>query len=390
MHVLILAQQDSLMIISAAKKVGVAAIGDVLDIATWSNIPYYFYSTGEKMGYFNEPWQLNLSKFSIFRRIWNMKQIISGRGKGGYQYSSDFLDRAEGQIHKSYFASNVVSFNQVFPRATSILRANGKMFYYIDTTLNDLFNEPDYGINIPLKQKKIAIEQERKNYQHAEGVVVMGRWVEQSLLKYYKVPAAKISHILPGANISLPDGFNPCPFSPGAGITRDLVLGFVGKDWKRKGLLFLLRVQEELLRKGLRVKVRIIGNYPDELRGREGLECTGFIDKRKQMPEFIAAIASCDFGCLFSTTEALGISTLEFLRAGVPVMGFYYQGLKDTLLEGASLRFRPGESARAVAEGIVSVCREGETYSNLKDKAILSMEEVTWEKTVSKFATLVP
>ena len=77
------------------KKVGLAAVGDVLDINCWSNIPFYLFKAGRKASLFDEPWSLDMSKFTVSRIAWNARQLLLGKGKGGYQYSKDFLDKAE-------------------------------------------------------------------------------------------------------------------------------------------------------------------------------------------------------------------------------------------------------------------------------------------------------
>jgi glycosyltransferase involved in cell wall biosynthesis len=369
--------------------IGIAAVGDVTDINTWSNIPYYFFKAGESGNYFTEPWKLDLSAFRTSRTAWNMLNAVTGRGIGGYQYSKDFLDKAEQQIPPEYFSSTVISFNQVFPRASSVRQSGGRMFYYIDTTLHDLFNTDQYGINIPERMKQFALKQEQHNYEQADGVVTMGRWSHESLINHYSIQPNKIHHILPGANLALPGDFSAMGFASGAGTSRELRLGFVGKDWKRKGLPLLLDVRDCIVATGLKATVVALGNAPAELNRREGIEFSGFIDKRTDIDRFVATISSCDIGCLFSSAEALGISTLEFLRVGVPVAGFYHQGLKDTLVDSASLRFELNDSAKTIADRIVSIVRDERTLRSLKENAMLNSSRVTWDACVEKWKKVI-
>jgi glycosyltransferase involved in cell wall biosynthesis len=374
---------------SSVKRIGVAAVGDVLDINTWSNIPYFFYTTGRKQGVFSEPWRVDVSRFSFSRMRWNALQVLLGRGPGGFQYSPGFIEACERQIPREYFSSTVISFNQVFPRASTIRACGGEIYYYIDTTLHDLFREESYGIHIAPTMKELALKQEKENYANAVAVVSMGKWVHKSLADIYELPPASIHHILPGANIDSPETSSIRPFIPGAGIERDLILGFVGKDWRRKGLDFLLDVRDSLAAMGIRSVVRAIGNSPDEFKQREGFEYTGFINKQVDGPGFIDAVSSCDFGCLFSKAEALGISTLEFLRLGVPVMGFNTHGLSDTLIDGASLKFEPETSAKAVAEMLASVVRDTKSLKALKETAVQKRELVDWQTTIKKWEHLL-
>lgn len=370
-------------------QVGVAVIGDVLDINCWSNIPYYFYTKGKTAGIFNEPWRLDVNAMKWSRAIWNMKQILRGIGKGGYQYSGDFLDRAEAQIPHHYFSSTVISFNQVFPRASSVHRAGGRIYYYIDTPLKELFSKDSYDVHIPEVMQQIAIDQEKSNYAAAEAVVTMGSWVHHSLLSFYGLSQTKVKHILPGANLELPVEFKPRPFKPGLGLQEDLVLGFIGKDWKRKGLSFLLELRDDLASRGYKVKVKAIGKCPEELLNRVGLNFTGFLDKQRHNDEFVQIISDCHIGCLFSDAEALGISVLEFLRVGVPVAGFFHQGLVDTLMDGASLRFPLHAKVSEVADDFENFILNTQRQRQLKDTALTCMDTVVWEHCVRRFKDLL-
>lgn len=364
---------------------GVAAIGDVTDIQCLSGSPYYFYTSGKQMGLFSQPWMLDMNRFQIARFVWNIKNYLRGNGIGGYQFSKAFLCKAEAEIPKAYFSSEIVSFNQMFPRASSVVKNGGKVYYYIDATLHDLFVEKSYNIQVSDAVKKEALLQERENYQLAEAVITMGSWIHETLKDLYGVPASKIHQILPGANLIIQNQFQPEMRPPAPGISRDLVLGFIGKDWKRKGLPLLLDVRDELASRGYRVMVKAIGNCPDELLSRKGLTYTGFINKQTSTSEFIEIISSCDIGCLFSESEALGISILEFLRVGVPVAGFSHQGLKETLLPGASLKFDIMATVPMIADSFEKFILDSQLQSDLKNGAIQYSGKVTWAECINSF-----
>lgn len=369
--------------------IGLAVVGDVLDINTWSNTPWYFYQEGARQGLFNQPWRLDMSRFSMSRNLWNVGQIVTGKGKGGYQYSPSFLDKAESMIDPSYFSSTVISMNQVFPRAKKIVAAGGKIYYYIDMTLADLFSEISYNVNIPESAKQEALEIEKENYANATGVVSMATWVHKSLRDFYKLPANKIHAIMPGAN--LPPETIDVVRTPadGAGTTRDLVLGFIGKDWKRKGLVALLDARDIMEQRGYKVKVTVIGNYPEELAARQGVHYSGFIDKRSDHRKFIETISACDIGCLFSDSEALGISILEFLSVGVPVAGYAHQGTLDTLIPGASIRFNLSDGPETIAQRLSSVIERPNELEELRRHAGSMRKNVTWENTVRQWTHLL-
>jgi len=367
-------------------RVGVAAVGDVLDINCWSNIPYYFFTTGVKHKVFHQPWRLHTNQLKIHRYLWNARQFLIHGQTGGFQYSDYFLDLAERQIPSGYFGDTVISFNQLFPRALSLSSKGGRVYYYIDATLYDLFHLPGYAIRVPEKVKQRAIALEKENYAHSEAVVTMGRWIHKTLREVYQVPDHKLFHILPGANFVLPQDYL---FPRKNDDNNRLVLGFVGKDWKRKGLVLLRQVQQIMQQKGYEVIIKVIGNCPEELLHASDIQYCGFINKQTDTEKFINEIASCDIGCLFSTDEALGISVLEFLRVGVPVAGFFYQGMEDTLLEGASFRFSPSDSAESIALAFEKFLLDNNLRNIMNQKARDYSQYVTWDRCIEEWKQLL-
>jgi glycosyltransferase involved in cell wall biosynthesis len=371
------------------KRIGIAAVGDVTDIAAFSGTPYYFMKASHKAGWNSYGWEMDLSKVNFHRYIWNFAQVMRFKKKGGYQYSKDFATRISNQIPKEFFSDTIISLNQTFPRVTSILEYSGQIYYYIDCTLYDLFNEKAYEINISNSIIEKALAQEKENYDRALALVCMGSWVKNSLINYYQIPDSKIFTILPGANLELPYNFIWKDPEGNPGITRDLILGFVGKDWRRKGLPILIDICNVLKNKGYKLKIKAIGNCPDELKNLDCIEYSGFIDKQTESDKFIQNISSCDIGCLFSSSEALGISTLEFIRVGVPVAGFYHQGLKDTLFEGASFRFNFNNSISEIAEEIEKFILNKNLRENMKLKAREYSSFVTWDRCIGEWGKIL-
>jgi glycosyltransferase involved in cell wall biosynthesis len=127
---------------------------------------------------------------------------------------------------------------------------------------------------------------------------------------------------------------------------------------------------------------------PPELIGRPGVEFVGFIDKRAGATRFADFLAGCDVGCLFSDREALGISTLEFLRVGVPVAGFALEGPADTLPPDAGFRFPPAASAGAVADRLDAYLGDEDEQRAFAAAARGYAGQVTWDRCVREFQTV--
>jgi glycosyltransferase involved in cell wall biosynthesis len=367
----------------------IAITGDAGDINCWSGIPYHFGQAARARGEPAAPWRLELGSFGLARRRWNLGQVLCARGIGGYQYSQAFLNRAEAAIPADQWQGRVVTFNQHFPRGRSVTTRGGQLIHYIDATFASFCAPGGLAANLPAQVQAAARAIERENYATSEQIVTMARWATESVVRECGVSPAKVATILPGANLDLPPDYTFPLVIREAGRDRPLVLGFVGKDWKRKGLPFLLEVRTELVRMGMPAVVRCAGHCPPELRRIEGLEYAGFIDKAIEPGRFVTFLAGCDVGCLFSEHEPLGISTLEFLRAGVPVTGFMTEGVADTVPPDAGFRFEPNTTAEAVALALHAAFSDESIAGRLRAAAQAWSPLVTWERCIEEWRQLL-
>lgn len=367
----------------------IAATGDAGDINCWSGIPWHFGEAARSLGWRATPWRLDLAAHTRARRWWNLRRVLSGRGLGGYQYSEAFLDRAEAEVPDRLWANTVLTFNQHFPRTQSVAARGGRLVHYLDATFASLSRQQGWVDHVSSSAIDEALAVERENLRRSARVVTMARWAAVAAVQEHGLAADNVFTILPGANLELPVDFD-FPVVPGqTGVDRPLVLGFVGKDWRRKGLSFLMDVRTQLQRQGLSAVIRCAGHCPRELQREPGVEYTGFIDKSRTPARFVEFLTGCDVGCLFSSHEPLGISTLEFLRAGVPVAGFVCEGVADTIPPDAGFRFEPGTGAEAVAEALGAACRNGEVFPRLRAAARRWSPLVTWERCIKEWGELL-
>jgi glycosyltransferase involved in cell wall biosynthesis len=370
---------------SNARQRWVAAVGDVEDINCWSGIPFHFLAAARCVGFAQRACRLDMAQFSAQRRWWNAGQLLRGRAPGGFQYSESFLAATEAAVLPARIDGDVITFHQHFPRTATVHAAGGRLFHYLDATFASACREGGWAERLPRDVQERARASERENLQRSDLVVTMARWAAQSVIEDCGVASEKVRTILPGANLELD---TEAPTSSRA-AAAPLVLGFIGKDWQRKGLPFLLAVRRELDALGLRAVVRAAGHCPPELQREAGLEFVGFIDKAKEPQRFVEFLRGCDLGCLFSAREPLGISTLEFLRAGVPVAGFAIEGMADTLPPDAGFRFAPTATAHEVADAIAETFRAEGRLDYLKAGARAWAPRVTWERCVSEWAALL-
>ena len=365
----------------------VAALGDVLDPNCFGGVPYQFFRAAKVQGFAGEAWRVNLPHLRRDRLLWNAGRVASGHRPGGFQFTAAGRKAALARSNPGLLATEIISFHQHVPPAEAVVAAGGTLNYYIDTTYEQLFSV--YGLDRTLSPavRRQALEYEREAFRAARRIVTCQTWALRSLVNDYGIPAEKCAAIMLAPNYPTHPGIRPRP-EGAPGRDRPFVIGFIGKDWRRKGLKILVEAAAILRRMGAKVTVRAMGFLAADCPYRDEIECLGFmgyIDKEKHFGPFLH---SCDLGCLFSSAEALGTAVLEFLGVGVPVAGFTVNGLSDALPASASFRFPSDTTPEAIAEAFRSYLDDELRQESFRENAIRLAASLTWERCVEEFRML--
>ncbi len=363
----------------------VTVVGDPNDINTWSNIPYFFMKAGQRAGFLDGGPPLKPEKLKLQRWGWNLWTLLRTGGYGGFQYSPYFLDRLFGQVETDPDRDEFISHFPLLPPEPA--ERGYRVSYYLDATLTQNFE--DYGVaeNVSPSVRERALKQERRNFRHADHLIGMSEWTARSFIEDYDMPPEKV-HVVPGgANLreeDLPDTIE----SAAPSDLQPLRLGFIGKNWRRKGLLFLLDVADVFADRDIEVEIVAIGPEPSALPNHAALRPKGFIDKAMDLPRFVDVVRSMHFGCLFSDIEAFGISNVECLRLGVPVLASDVGGIPDTVPEGLGLLFDPDDSPEAVADRLQAFVDDPSRYRKLRTRALDKSSWCTWDRVIEQFEAI--
>jgi glycosyltransferase involved in cell wall biosynthesis len=115
----------------------------------------------------------------------------------------------------------------------------------------------------------------------------------------------------------------------------------------------------------------------------------GFIHKARDLPRFVEVVRSFHFGCLLSHAEALGISTLECLRLGVPVIGTAVGGIVDAVPEDAGLLVPAERTSEHLADELAAVLESPERYARMREAAREVASFQSWDRAALEFLTLL-
>jgi glycosyltransferase involved in cell wall biosynthesis len=360
-------------------------VGDPNDINTWSNTSYFFLKAAQEKEFIHRGLPLKPEKLKRDRVLWNLASLLLRGEKGGYQYSDRFLNKLFRQV--SLASDSTVEFISHFPLLPpKPWQSNWIANYYIDATLKQNFDEYGIANKVGSKIREHSLIREQKNYHQAKRVICMSHWAANSVMEDYQVSPSKV-HVIP-AGANLEESNLPQPHelqNQEIPSLNPLKLGFIGKNWQRKGLLFLLEIADILHQRGIAVEVLVIGPKSEDLPAHPLMKPLGFINKHTHLTEFVQAIQQFHFGCLFSTAEAFGISNRECLRLGIPVICSQAGGIPDTVPQELGFLFELGTPASAIADFLESFITNQEKYHRLRSKVIKRAEEVTWVNTIDQF-----
>jgi glycosyltransferase involved in cell wall biosynthesis len=173
------------------------------------------------------------------------------------------------------------------------------------------------------------------------------------------------------------------------GTLSPLRLGLIGIDWERKGGPVLLEAATKLQRMGYPVEVVAIGPEASTLPSHPALRAIGFVDKARELPRFLELVRSFHFGCLLSHAEASGISTLECLRLGVPVIVRDVGGLRENVPEDAGLVLSAEQTGDRLTEALAALLQAPERYPRMREAAENVAGYYSWDRTAREFLALL-
>lgn len=154
------------------------------------------------------------------------------------------------------FGRHVARWLEDNPRPDSVIHSNERLNSHHITTFHGppfatVFEKPWWRLISIRVVMQLYIE--RRELSTAQYIVPNSRFIAQQLTHYYPEYAHKLEEpVVPGVTAGVPREFHIVPANGG-------VIGFVGKEWKRKGLPLAVKVAQELRRTRPDLQLRVVG-----------------------------------------------------------------------------------------------------------------------------------
>jgi glycosyltransferase involved in cell wall biosynthesis len=363
------------------------------DIRVFSGITYHLAKQGVEDGLLTGMMNLyprGIGDWRVFAGagLWRLRGGVHGRH--GFKFTDGYLNAIWKRGLPALQDSIVINNFQLF--GSHFLQSHGTFGIepccYIDGTLDEYFG--NYRAFDTAKIDKTAMRHaltvEREGYASCPKIVVMSKRTAVNIAQHYDVPQRKIHIVPPGANIperlletleSRPARF----YQPGK---ETFIVGFIGLYPERKGLPTIAEAVRLLRRSGYNIHLHVIGKCPPEIAQRDGIVNFGLIDKSVDMDRFIEIVRNVDVGCMLSRAELTGISLLEFLRIGLPIIATDVGGIPDIVELGAGQLVSPQISADDLAQRLARLIDEPDQVAELKQSAWRRRHNASWRRAVQE------
>lgn len=210
-------------------------------------------------------------------------------------------------------------------------------------------------------------------------IVANSRYTAETIIKTYPKTKSKVRHcyksvdverykkIVNDSEVILPDPKRP-------------IILFVGSNMNRKGVPDLINAAPGVLKKYPQAKFVIVGS--DKTVG--GLKALCYDLKVDQNFEFAGWQSQSDLlkyykhATIFvmpSLTEALGVTFLEAMTAGVPVIGTDVGGIPEIIEHGYNGLLVPVESPLSISEAINKLLADETLRKSLTDNARITLNK---------------
>ena len=222
--------------------------------------------------------------------------------------------------------------------------------------------------------------QERKAMKFLDRVICNSNFTKQQVLRTYRIkPIEKAVVIYKAVDLAVFNGHRP----PNDSVTKNKSSGrrvlFVGCNWHRKGLDNLIDAVALLDGEFSDVSVTVAGaqGQTADARIRKLPEKLGIANRinflgRVGRNNLVELYSRVDVFCLPSRQEALGVSILEALAAGLPVLCTRVGGITEILSGSKSSSLVDPDSPEQIAKALKTMLAREKTADSAESLSIAS------------------
>lgn len=350
-------------------RIAYVAYYDPMDISQWSGTGYHMHRAMAEAG-------AEVTLVGPLKKLyhpWNVAQYLWNSKVRGYkdhpQRNKGFLRYYARQVERIIAGMDVDIV--VGPGGLPLAYADLKvpMVVWTDATFASLLDYYDAFSNVSPRSIRDGHAGERALFSRCYRAIFSSRWAADSAAEAYGFDPRKIEVVSLGANVPYERSAEEISAVIRARSREVLRLLFLGVQWYRKGGDTALEVGAELHRRGLPVRVELVGASPPEGTVLPAwAESLGFIRKSTEdgMRRIGQLLDDSHFMILPTRADCTPIVFNEASSAGLPVVTTRTGGVPSVVHEGINGHlFDPDANASVWADGIEALWNDRPAYEAL-------------------------
>jgi glycogen synthase len=224
-------------------------------------------------------------------------------------------------------------------------------------------------------------DMERRGMTHADRVIAVSDYTKKLLMKHYGVKEWKIDVVHNAVQPSFAEYHKDHHINK-----TDKVVLFLGRMTLQKGPDYFLKMAKRVLSVMKRVKFVMAGDgdmmhqvvrEAVDLGIERNVLFAGFLKGK----EISRAYGAADLYVMPSVSEPFGLTPLEAIRNGTPVLISKQSGVSEVIKNALRVDFWDVEE---MANQVVSVLRYPALHQTLSEKALKEVEKMSWHKQTGK------
>lgn len=225
---------------------------------------------------------------------------------------------------------------------------------------------------------------ERKGMEEADAIIAVSQWTKDIVVDKYGIAEQKVFVVHNGV---VPDDTSDFSFLP---KISDHVITFLGRITFQKGPQYFIEAARRVLElfpdahfimAGSGDLLPVMIERVEQLRLASRIHFTGFLKGR----QIHTLWSVTDLYVMPSVSEPFGITPLEAIQAGVPVIVSNQSGVSEVIDHAIKVDFWDTES---LASAIVNVLRHRGLRDSLRMNSKKEIESLTWKRAAKKINTI--
>jgi glycosyltransferase involved in cell wall biosynthesis len=324
--------------------------GDLNNPSVSSGMPHFIFrelaKRSKKIAHFSTP--------SLDRFLFRSQTALRRSGMSGFDpLREDIAARTYSLfLHRELKAFDPdIVFAVVASPMIARLKSVAPIVHFSDSTYASLLNYYPGCTGLSRRTIRQGNLMESRALQNATIILFPSQWATDSAINDYKIDPAKIHTVPIGANFY---AVEPTSFvsSNWSDVCRLL---FVGVDWERKGGDVARAVLVELLNRGVRAELHVVGCNPPAGHSHPQMVCHGFLTKTSDQAKLTELFSRAAFLIVPSRQEAYGIVFAEASAFGTPSLATRTGGIPSVVQQGVNgFLFAPEATA---AEYVDKICQ---------------------------------